>query len=456
MAVEKSRVEKKINAQTDQPMQDIIAYIIDFLLGNLVPSEVKSSVGYTNDPDEYKKYKLVISPSNLFRDEIYGTVQSLPQLPLKIWEETPILFGEPRIEQVGTTRIIYADLIASTYFLISRYEEMVRRDIRDIHGRFPGKESLPYRAGFIDKPIVEEYGKLFRAQLREVCCNVPEPPAKIKRIYLTHDLDQIAHFRNVRSLVGGLLRGLKRPKEGNKALKSFFGGLRFDPWYTFPFLYKLDNELTKKLGTERCETILFVRSGGGTRKEDKPYSNLAHPDYKALIRYTKRKGITIGLHASYVAGKKPRMIAEEKRKLDHFTQRFSNFNRNHYLRSCEPEDMQELLNAGITDDFTMGYADMAGFRLGTCQPVKWINPVTKALTNLTLHSLTIMDGSLNDKRYMYMNAHDAYQYCKQLINCVESYNGELVLLWHNTSVEKTPQSYHRKLYKDLNKLLQTK
>jgi len=118
--------------------------------------------------------------------------------------------------------------------------------------------------------------------------------------------------------------------------------------------------------------------------------------------------------------------------------------------------MQELINVGITDDFTLGYADVAGFRLGTCRPVKWINPNTRQLTTLTLHPLTIMDVSLSDKRYMYLNAHEAYEYCIRLINMVESWNGELVLLWHNTSVEDTPQSYHRKLYLDIIKYLKTK
>jgi len=437
-------------------MSDIINYIIGFLLGDQIPSEIKSKVGYTNDPNEFQHYNLVIFPSNFFNEGVYGTEQTLPHLPLKIWEETPILFGEPYSEQIGETCVIHADLIASTFFLISRYEELIRRKERDVHGRFPGKESLPYRAGFIDRPLVDEYGKLLRAQLREVCCNIPEPPAKIKKMYLTHDLDQIAHFRNVRSLIGGFLRGIKRPKEGNKALKSFFGGLRYDPWYTFPFLYKLDNEVMTKLGKERCESIIFIRSGGGKRKEDKPFSNLIHPDYKNLIRYSKRKGILIALHTSYDAGVNPSLIADEKKKLDHFTRTKTTYNRNHYLDSREPEDMQALLDAGITDDFTLGYADMAGFRLGTCRPVKWINLKTKEVTSLTLHSLAIMDGTLDDKRYMYMNAHDAYQYCEQLINCVESYNGELVLLWHNTTVEKTPQSYQRKLYKDLIKFLQTK
>jgi hypothetical protein len=436
-------------------MTEIIDYIIQFLIGDHISPHMYEQIGYTSDPEEFHRYKLVILPSPFFNNEIYGTENSLPLLPLRIWEETPIIYGEAITELIGGTKILHADLIASTFFLISRYEEMVRRSVRDEHGRFPGKESLPYRAGFIDRPLVEEYGKLLRMQLREVCCDVPEPPAQIQKIYLTHDLDQIAHFRNIRGMIGGLLRGIKRPKEGNKALKSFFGGLRFDPWYTFPFLYKLDNELTNKVGKERCESILFIRSGG-RRKEDKPFSNLVHPDYKNLIRYSKRKGIMLALHSSFDAGIKPSLISEEKKKLEHHTHTVINYNRNHYLDSREPEDMQALLDAGITDDFTMGYADMAGFRLGTCKPVKWINLRTNEITSLTLHSLAIMDITLSEKRYMYMNAHDAYQYCEQLINCVESYNGELVLLWHNNSAEKTVKSYHRKLYKDITKFLFSK
>lgn len=437
-------------------MNEIISYIIQFLLGDQIPAEIVSKIGYTNDFEEFKKYKLVILPSKLFNDDFYGTAKSIPSLPLKIWEETPILYGESKIEQYEDTRVLHADLIASTYFLISRYEELVRKEIRDVHGRFPGKESIPYRAGFIDRPLVEEYGKLLRAQLRDVCCNIIEPPKEIQKIYLTHDVDQLAHFRNIRGLMGGLIRGLKRPKEGNKAFKSYFGGLKFDPWYTFPWLFQQDKMVETNLGRERCEPILFFKSGGGVRKEDKPISNLLSPDFQRLLRSCRRKDIQIGLHTSYEAGINTELIVKEKKNLDRIARINTIYNRNHYLNAREPEDMQALIDAGITDDFTMSYADMAGFRLGTCRPVRWINPNTRQLSNLKLHSLAIMDVSLSDIRYMYMNAHDAYQYCVQLIDCVESYNGELVLLWHNTTVEKTDKSYHRKLYKDLIKYLQTK
>lgn len=437
-------------------MNDVITYIIRFLMGEHVPSEILKLVGYTSNPEEYAQFRLVIKPSGFFDEQVYGTEKSLPKQPLQQWEEVPILFGEEITENINGTLIVHADIIAGSYFLISRYEEMVRSKTRDAHNRFPGKESLPYKAGFIDRPIIEEWGALLRAKMRETGIEINEPEQKIKKVFLTHDVDQLAHYRNIRGMMGGLLRGIKRPKEGNKALKSYFGGLIFDPWYTFPYLYKLDNELKHKLGEERCEVITFLRSNSGKRKEDKPIANLLHPDYKTLIRYSKRKKTSIGLHTSYEAGCNPLIIEDEKKRLEKFAKVNVRYNRNHFLNNREPEDFEHLINAGITDDFSMGYADMAGFRLGTCRPVQWINPVKKELTQLILHHLTIMDVSLSEKRYMFMNITDALQYCESLINSVERYNGEISLLWHNNSVEKSVYVYHRKLYMNLLNFLHSK
>jgi hypothetical protein len=437
-------------------MEEIIQYIIRFLTGSQLSDKELSMIGYTSDPEKYSSYKIVIKKSTFFNENVYGTMASLPVLPLKIWNEIPVLFGEGKTETIGKTIVIHADFIAGTFFLISRYEEMVRKNVRDEHGRFPGKESLPYRAGFIDRPVIEEWGVLLRSFMKEAGLKTEEPKKQISRIFLTHDVDQLAHFRNFRGMMGGFLRGIRRKKEGRMALKSYFGGLIFDPWYTFPFLYKVDTELRNTLGNDRCEIITFFRSGISKRKEDKPLVNLLDPDYRTLIRYTKRKKISFGLHASYEAGCNPVLIPAEKEKLETFTNRKITCNRNHFLNNREPGDFEMLIESGITDDFSMGYADMAGFRLGTCRPVKWINPEKKTLTSLTLHSLLIMDNSLSDKKYMYMNAHDAYEYCIRLFNNVESYNGELVFLWHNTMVENNPQLYHRKLYRDLLKYLEDK
>jgi hypothetical protein len=428
-------------------MKDIIQYIKGFLTG--ADKKLTTLIGYTSDETRYDQYALVIRDSGFFADGMYGSKATLPALPLQQWEEIPILFGEGITEKHGNTIVIHADIIAGTYYLISRYEEMVRSDVRDQYGRFPGKESLPYRAGFIDRPIIEEWGAQLRLKMREAGLDIPEPAPGINKVYLTHDVDQMAHYRTIRGMLGGVLRGIKRRKEGQMALKSYFGGVIFDPWYTFPFMYKLDDELRQKIGPERCEIITFFRAGGNTMKEDKPFPVLTHPDYKTLIRYTRRKKIGFGLHTSFEAGCNPEKIPNEVSNLSKHTRQEITYNRNHYLNSREPADFEHLIANGITDDFTMGYADMAGFRLGTCKPVKWINPASRKLTNLTLHSLIIMDCTLHEKKYMYMNSFDAYQYCVRLADCVEKYNGDLVLLWHNTMMEKSAKLYHRKLYHDL-------
>jgi hypothetical protein len=218
----------------------------------------------------------------------------------------------------------------------------------------------------------------------------------------------------------------------------------------------LDNNVKKSIGANRCENILFIRAGGGLTKEDQPVMLFHTPDFQKLIKLCKEKDISFGLHTSYEAGCHPSRINDERKHLDKITKKKTRYNRHHFLTSREPEHMQQLIDARITDDFSLGYADVAGFRLGTCKAVKWINPINQQLTNLTLHPLTIMDSSLSDKRYMFLNAHEAYEYCMKLANVVESWNGELVMLWHNTSVEKDPKSYHRDLYEKLMEFLKTK
>jgi hypothetical protein len=106
--------------------------------------------------------------------------------------------------------------------------------------------------------------------------------------------------------------------------------------------------------------------------------------------------------------------------------------------------MQRLAEAGYTDDFTMGFADEAGFRLQTCRAIRWINPQTMQLTNLTLHPLIIMDCTLSNDNYMHLTEDEAYFLCERLIDKVKLHRGDLCLLWHNTSINN--RSYHRSLY----------
>lgn len=424
-------------------MEKIITYIIRFLLGPQENEKLYASVGYTSDPQTYAQYKVVIVPSAFFEPGTYKHTCSYPKLPLQQIEHIPLLYGSAQTKKIGTTRIVYADLIASSFFLLSRYEEIIRRDTRDAHGRFPGKESLPYKAGFIHRPIVDEYGKLLRQWLREEGLKVSEPAEGIRKVYLTHDVDAPYACRTIRNLIREVFSG----KSLFQSLKYYTGPLANDPYFTFPWLIQQDLHVQQMIGAEGCQTIYFIKSGAGDRPEDKPLYKLHSKDIQTLLCLLRQQDITIGLHCSYEAGINPSLIAEECAVLKNACGKPVHYNRHHFLSIREPEDTAILEKNGITHDFTMGYADWAGFRLGTSRPVHYIDPVHLRLSTLLLHPLTIMECSLDGKNYMGLDFHEAKDYCMQLIDRIAEVNGDLVLLWHNDTVSPFAHpTWQRNLY----------
>lgn len=427
-------------------MSEIIDYIIQILIRD---EHNAHHVGYCNDKTQWSKYKVVIVPSNFFDNNIYGTQQSMPSLPLQEIEGIPFLYGSPHIEKIENTIVCYADLIASTYFLISRYEEYINpNNNRDTHGRYIGKQSIPAKANFIHRPIVEEYSELLRKLLQQTNITLPPIPQQINHIYLTHDVDSITNYRRLRGFLGGTYRSIvKRTESITTILKSLFN-INHDPAYTFPWILQQDNQLPE------ATQIYFIKATHNAKGFDRPTYNLIGKNFNLLKKNILKSSpnAIFGLHASYKSGDTPDIIIEEQKYLQYAieNQRITT-SRHHYLRSLQPNDMEALIDARITDDYTMGYADIAGFRLGTCRAVRFINPSTRKLTSLTIHPLTIMDCTLSESHYMNFNYNQALSYTQSLINEIKKYNGDLSLLWHNTRF--TNDNYHNRLYSQIIKYL---
>ena len=429
-------------------MAEIIQYLLRFMIGEHLTDDISSYVGYSSDKSCYSNFKVVIVPCNFFDDGIYGTHHTEPSLPLEAIEGVPFLFGSPEVERYKDTIVVHADLVASAFFLISRYEEMLHRDKRDEHGRFPGRESLPRRAGFIDRPIIEEYGRLLRKWLNDSGVKTEELIPFVRNINLTHDVDAPFFCRTWRNVARQVMSG----KSPAAAIRDKNRSLEQDEYYTFPWMLEQDKKLQQEVGEERCRSFMFFKAGGNT-KQDKPYYDLYGDDVGALFDLCRKYKATVGLHSSYQAGINPSLILSEKKYLEEAFKAEIVHNRHHFLASREPEDMEYLEKAGITDDYTLGYADIAGFRLGTSKPVRYINPVNRKMSpSLLLHPLTIMDSTLDELKYMNLTADRAEEYCDRLINNIRNVNGELTLLWHNTSVIER-KGYLRDLYAKLIKKL---
>lgn len=402
-------------------------FILQFLTGYEDENVFKHfRIGYTADRELFPRYDLVFVPSGFFESDLYGTEASLPSGPLPEIEGTPFLYGENRVEKEGNTLVVYADLVATVFFFLSRYEEICRPQVRDAHGRFPGRESILFRNHLITRPILDEYTLLVQKWLRETGIDLPSRPEKIAKLWLTHDVDAPFFCKSLRSFGREVVQGTS----WGTAWRLWRQRREDDPYYTFPRMAALDRACREKAGFP-VQTVYFLK-GGGESPYDKPVYRLKRKGLSELIKFLSSQNITFGLHGSYSSGGK-RADLREKQKVEQAVGKRVLFFRNHFLRSCEPRHAASLESIGITDDFTMGYADVAGFRLGTTRPVIWIDPSSGRLSKLVLHPLTVMDATLADPRYMGLNAEKAKEYCLLLFQAARRYGGEVCLLWHNTS-----------------------
>lgn len=380
-------------------MKDIIDYIITWLCYGDINAAKR--VAYTADEKALKDHDLIIIPNGHLGQDLL-----LPELK------------RPIVEQPKKGKsIIRTDIVYTTFFFISRAEELIRFQ-RDEHDRFAAKYSILGLKSRTQIPRLDEYARLVLKQL-----NLPLPEPGFAHIYLTHDIDSIDQYRHLRGLAGGIKRG-----EVKQAFASLCN-IKKDPQYTFPWLIEQDAKVPN------AETIYFVKHTKG-RGFDYPQYCLCGHDYKRVKKLLLESGAKLGIHSSYYGDLPPYTL--------HNTQ--STLHRSHYLR-CSIDQMQRLADAGYTDDFTMGFADQAGFRLQTTRAVRWINPKTMQLTNLTLHPLTVMDCTLSNDNYMNLTEDEAYFLCERLIEKVKLHHGDLCLLWHNGNL--TPDKYHRSLYQQL-------
>ena len=430
-------------------MEEIVRYTLSFLLRD--DPFYLNQVGYTADEAEWPRYTLVIKPSNFFQAD-YGTPRSLPSAQPALLDGLPVPFGENRMARYahaqGETLVLYADFVAAAYFMLSRYEEWMRPTVRDAHGRFPGGESWAARAGYIHRPLVDEYGLWLKARVDDIVAAgnggrhdtpaqataAPSPAWRpgLRRIYLTHDVDAPFLYRSAK----GLLRSLRDGRGLRRTLNHWFGGNARDPYDTFTTIGALDNSLKTTLNKDTSnpvvQDIYFVKSLGRARY-DKPRYRLGGRALRRLRDRLLRQGAAIGLHVSYTAGGRPERIGKEKRHLEKTWGVDVHYTRHHFLRFTEPSHAGYLAQSGLTDDFTMGFADTAGFRLGTARPVRAVDPAARRLTAVTYHPLLCMESTLFNPAYMHLDETQARQTLFQLLDRAHAVGGEACLLWHNTS-----------------------
>lgn len=386
---------------------------INFMLTSdvaLFKAHTEEKISYTNNP---------------VGDELFFVSRTL-LFETGITEQNITVFdynGQRAFFATGKLSALPFDVFAASFYLVSRYEEYLPH-IRDVHDRFNPNDSLAFKHEFLQRPLINIWANWIKELIKEKFPKIVFPEKKYAFVS-TIDIDNAYAYREkgfTRSL-GGYLKSIVKfdfPEiaERTKVLL----GLQKDPYDTYSFQL----EMLKKY---QFKSIYFFLLGDyGVNDKNLPVES---KKFQSLIKMLGDYA-EVGIHPSYGSNKSKEQLKKEVMRLSKVMHKEITNSRQHFLKLTLPETYRNLVDLDITDDYTMGYASLVGFRASICSSFNFYDLDNELETNLKVHPFAIMEGTL--KYYMNVPPEEAMQYIKPLIDEVKQVNGTFISLWHNDTL----------------------
>lgn len=399
---------------------------------------------YHNDPfdfydDNVPNILLIKSTTKLFGQN-YLTENSVPLTAQRFSYEGNDLMSlysddQPLHVKVTTSEhqkitMTNLDFISDSFFMLTRYEEVVKRkvSITDFHSRFPVRESVAFKASFLNRPIVNESIDFLWVMIKNFSLGYMKRNLWGNKKFaacISHDVDYVrSGFKDNILHSANLLLNYKKHE---KALATLTGYWNDDPTHNPAWTFDNITEKEKSLGF----TSSFYFMAGGTSSLENFYT-ISDPYVLELIQDLEEKGCEVGYHASYNSFNDAHQMAQEIHSLDKVIKKRPYGCRQHYLRFQAPETWRNQEKCGLLYDTTLTFPDVEGFRSGICLPYKPFDLLENRVLNLWEIPLTVMDGTLKD--YRKLSPEEALITSIHLIKTVQKHQGVFSLLWHNTSL----------------------
>ncbi len=414
---------------------------IKFIMNVIFKEHLSITYQLTDSISEFNNAKIKISYAvHPISDEIFIWQHSLLKedqikeqtIDIDSFENETIFFQSPVKES-----LLPFDIFSFSFFLLSRYEEYLPHK-KDKHQRFPGTESIAYKYGFLQKPLVDIHILKFAQKLHELFPSLKFETSSTKYL-ATYDIDNAYAYKHkgMTRTLGGILRPLLHLDI--KELKNRMGvllNIRIDPFDTYQYIQTLQHQYNLK-------TRYFILFG--EKSEHDRGLNPKNKYFRQLIKQLDSKG-EVGIHPSYVSASNKGLLKKEITGLSSLLEKKITFCRSHFLLLNLPGTYQNFIANGIDEDFTLGYADQAGFRASTCKPFNFFDLSENKETGLKLYPLTYMEGSIQG--YMNLPEKEGLALIKQLMDSVKSVDGTFISLWHNETLGKKSWKQWQKVYEE--------
>ncbi len=380
-------------------------------------SKVEEFVAHNGPKLSYTKTPLgsefFIKSNNLLFEQGVNDLE----ITLSKWQEVPCFFA------TNVKSVIPFDIFAASFYLISRYEEYLPH-VKDVHGRFTAEQSLAFKKGFLEKPVVDIWAYKFLNFFKEKFPDY-EYETRSYNYISTIDIDNAFAYKYkslIRS-VGGFFKDVVKFRlfdVWNRFAVNF--NIKSDPFDTFKKILRLKKEYD-------VNTIFFFLIGDYTTFDTNV--SAAKSKYRLLIKEMLDYA-AVGLHPSYFSMQNVTLLKKEKERLESITNTPVKRSRQHYLRFSLPDTYQHLIDLEIEEDYSMGYASNVGFRASTCTPFYFYDLDFEIQTPLKVFPFALMDTTLND--YMRLTPKQSFGRIRDLKNEVKAVNGTFITLFHNESL----------------------
>jgi hypothetical protein len=308
------------------------------------------------------------------------------------------------------------DTFSILFYMLSSYEDYLIKE-RDNHGRFSAKHSFLFKNNRLDKPNAD----LIIKQLWEDLGLDYSIVQSTFKNHITFDIDSAWAIKNkgvLRSIASDIKDVLKRKPVLDKFKVRF--GKKQDPFDTYSII--------KKTAKKHQVSCFFLLGDWGEFDKNIHWK---HKSLELLVNDLK-SFCNIGIHPSYSSYLNTRKVQNELIRLDTISHSKSTKSRQHFLKLEIPKSYQLLNSIGITDDYSMGFADAYGFRSGTSFCYPFFDLTINSITKLVIHPITYMDGTLN--QYLGLSTDESIKVIQDLKREVKNVGGTFCPLWHNETI----------------------
>lgn len=317
------------------------------------------------------------------------------------------------------------DVFSAIFYHLSRYEEYLDSD-KDQHLRFKFQNSTLYKNNLLQFPVVDAWINQIKLRLIEMGV---EKTAFKKQTFSTQasiDIDSVFAYKGK-----GLLRFIGAVsnaflslnfEELKKRISVVLMGTK-DPNDNFDYQLKTLNQ-------KSCNYFIQVGKYGSFDKNVSP----KNVEFKAIINQLYTNNHNIGVHPSYASFNTKDVIESEILTLKNITGKEVKLSRQHFLRFSLPETYQILIELGITEEHSMGYSQMPGFRAGTALPFYWFDLKNNQSTHLKIVPFVCMDVAY--KNFLGMNDAQCIENSKGLKKTCKDLNLPFTFVFHNESLSE--------------------